>query len=337
MKKKKITIKDVANFAGFSASTVSHVINKTRFVEKETSDKILKAIKDLNYRPNILARSLKGKGTKTLGVIISDIREGFFSEIIKSVESNANKCGYSVMLCDSEESVENEKLYIDVLLSKGIDGLIFAPVNTEVVFNDILSNWIPSVQIDRRLHYHKADFVGIDNKKSAETAVRHFYNNGYKNIGFIGYKESVYTMEKRIEGYTNAVYEKKIQNELKIKIMSHNNVNITAKIQGWLNKCKDIDAVLCGNDNICYETLTAIQEIGLRIPEDIGIISFDDSKWFRILKCPVTAIRQPTLKMGEIAVDLLIDKIEKKSSKGFKDILLDPDLIVRQSSLKDKN
>jgi len=331
MKRKKVTITDVARLAGFSASTVSHVINNTRFVEKKTKDKILAAIENLNYRPNILAQSLKGKGTKTLGLIISDIREGFFSEIIKSIEINANMCGYNVILCDSEESSEKEKFYIDVLLRKGVDGLIFAPVNTKIIFKDILSSMIPSVQIDRKLQHHKADFVGIDNIKSAEIATHYLYDQGYKNVGFVGYSENIYTMEKRIKGYKNAVLKRGDLKESSIKVLSHNGINMKDTIKEWLGGYGKIDAILCANDNICYEALSAIEETGLQIPHDIGIISFDDPKWFRFLKSPITAIRQPTWKMGELSVDLLIDRIKHESKNKFKDLLLDTELVIRKS------
>ena len=123
------TMKDVAKKAGLSISTVSHVINKTRFVERKTADKILRAITDLDYKPNIMARSLRGKGTKTIGIIISDIRDSFFSDAVKAIESHANIKGYNVILCDAEGNIEKENSYIDILLRKGIDGLIFAPVD----------------------------------------------------------------------------------------------------------------------------------------------------------------------------------------------------------------
>ncbi|MEE9306884.1 MAG: LacI family DNA-binding transcriptional regulator, partial [Spirochaetia bacterium] len=190
---KKVTIKDVANRAGFSISTVSHVINETRFVEKSTKEKIQKAIEELNYRPNILARSLKGKGSKTIGVIISDLRQGFFAEVIKAIESRANQREFNVMLCDSEDDAEKEELDVDILLRKGIDGLIFAPVDTGQLFEELWLSELPCVQIDRKLQSAEADFVGIDNVRSAEQATLRLFDNGYDCVGFIGYGPEVYT------------------------------------------------------------------------------------------------------------------------------------------------
>ena len=334
MKLQKVTIKDVARLSGFSISTVSHTINNTRFVEKKTKDKISKVIKDLHYKPNILARGLKGKGTKTIGLIISDIREDFFSKITKSIESNANKKGYNVILCDSEEDIDEEKFYIHILLRKGIDGLIFAPVNKNEINKTLVFSHIPSVQIDRKLNNFYADFVGIDNSKSAEKATHHLFDQGYKNIGFIGYEKRVYTMEKRIEGYKKVILERGILEESRIKIISYSDSNIKDTINEWLCKYKDIDAVICGVDNLCYETLAAIEEIGLEMPNDIGIISFDDTKWFRFVKSPITTIRQPTENMGRLAINILIDRIENNLQQEYKDNLLDTELVIRESCLK---
>ncbi|MCK5568214.1 MAG: LacI family DNA-binding transcriptional regulator [Spirochaetes bacterium] len=334
MKLQKVTIKDVARLSGFSISTVSHTINNTRFVEKKTKDKISKVIKDLHYKPNILARGLKGKGTKTIGLIISDIREDFFSKITKSIESNANKKGYNVILCDSEEDIDEEKFYIHILLRKGIDGLIFAPVNKNEINKTLVFSHIPSVQIDRKLNNFNADFVGIDNSKSAEKATHHLFDQGYKNIGFIGYEKRVYTMEKRIEGYKKVILERGILEESRIKIISYSDSNIKDTINEWLCKYKDIDAVICGVDNLCYETLAAIEEIGLEMPNDMGIISFDDTKWFRFVKSPITTIRQPTENMGRLAINILIDRIENNLQQEYKDNLLDTELVIRESCLK---
>ena len=334
MKSRKVTIKDVARLSGFSVSTVSHVINSTRFVEEATKRKVLKAVEALDYRPNFVARSWKGKGTKTIGLIISDIREGYFSEISKSIEFHAYKKGYTVMLCDSEESAEKEKHYIDVLNRKGIDGLIFAPVNSNSVFKDLQSYKIHTVQIDRRLKHFVSDFVGIDNYTCARDATLYLYDQGYRSIGFVGYNERIFTMERRISGYSDAVIQKNAA--VKVKSISYDDRDVSKIIAGWIT-AEAIDAVLCGNDNICYETIAAVHLLDMEIPDDVGVISFDDSKWFSLLPRPITAIRQPTWEMGKTAVQLLIDRIERKGGDDFKEVLLDTELVKRESCFKRKH
>ena len=331
MKEKKVTMRDVANLAGFSVSTVSHVINKTRFVEEETRQKILQAIKELNYKPNILAQSLKGKGTQTIGVIIADIRQGFFAEVIKSIEFKANKKGYNVILCDAEDNVEEEQFYIDVLLRKGIDGLILAPVDIDIASDDLLSSKIPFVQIDRKSNQYEGDFIGIDNVKSAEIAAFHLIEQGYQRLGFIGYGKKLYTMKTRSDGFKNAAMERGLAHEVEIQELNYSEKNQQAPIKKWLLEHDDIDAVFCANDDICYAALGAIEEIGLNIPRDIGMVSCDDSRWFKYLKTPITALRQPTEEIGRLAVEVLLKRIQKTSNEAFQNILLNTRLIKRES------
>ena len=312
---------------------MSHVINETRFVEESTKEKILQAIEKLNYKPNILARSLKGKGTKTIGVIISDIRQGFFAEVIKSIESRANHWAFNVMLCDSEEDAEKEELYLDILLRKGIDGLIFGPVNTNQLFEELWLSELPCVQIDRKLRSGEADFVGIDNAGSAEQATRRLLGNDYTRVGFIGYRSEVYTMVERLEGYKKAAASMG-KEDLSLEIFDYPKADLEKKIRKWLQQHPAIDAVLCGNDDICYATLAAVHQIGKEIPGDMGIISYDEIRWFSLLKCPITAIRQPTSRIGSLAVDLLIDRIEGSLEEAPKEIMLNTELIIRKSGLK---
>lgn len=330
---KRVTIRDVALRAGFSISTVSHVINDTRFVEKQTRERILRAIQELGYRPNILARSLKGKGTKTLGVIIPDIREGFFAEVIKSIESRANQRGFNVMLCDSEDDADKEELYLDILLQKGIDGVIFAPVDTNQLVEELWLSELPCVQVDRKLRVGEADFVGIDNVGSAERATRRLFQNGYRQVGFVGYRREVYTIGERLEGYRQAVNARGGR-ERSLLILDYEDKEIQAPILDWLRSQPKIDALLCGNDDICYAALNAIQDVGKSIPSTMGIISFDEVRWYSMMECPITSIRQPTVKIGTAAVDLLVDRIEGKRNEPPGEFLFDTELIVRESCMK---
>ena len=333
MGSKKTTMTDVAELAKVSATTVSHVINKTRFVEKETEERVLSVIKKLNYKPNVFARSLKGKGTSTVGIIIGDIRESYFANVVQTIESKLDEEDFNLILCDSEDDEEKEIRYIDILIQKGIDGLIFAPVNADKSYEMLKSHTTQVVQIDRMSYKHNSDYVGIDNVKSAEEATDHLLEHGYKKIGFIGQNEKIYTMKKRTEGFRNALLRKGVFNQKLIKIVEsqHHNRLMKNAIKKWFNECGTVDAILCGVDNICYETIIALEEEGIRIGADVGIISYDDMKWFRCLKTPITAIRQPTEKIGVAAVELLIDRIRHHTKNEYKKIILNSELIIRES------
>lgn len=325
-------MKDVADLAGVSITSVSHVINKTRKVEDGTKEKILWAIEKLNYRPNVLARSLKGKGTRTIGVIIADIREDFFSEVVKSIESNANEKDYSVILCDSEEKVEKEKFYLKMLLSKGVDGIIFAPVNSEETYLNLLSTHTPFVQIDRKMSFYKADFVGIDNQRSSYDAAKYLIGKGCKTIGFIGYNDLVFTQKLRKIGYKKALQENNAFNEdLLLEVAYHGDATGDA-LKEYFAKHMDIDAVICGTSNICFETLDTIDRMGIFKQKDVLIVSYDDSKWFDFLKYPINVILQPTEAIGRIATDLVIERIQETHEDQKKQVILDTEFIRRDKN-----
>jgi len=328
---KKVTMKDVAKLAGVSISSVSHVINKTRRVEEHTESAVLNAIGQLHFTPNILAQSLKGKRTRILGVIIADIREDFFAEVVKSIELNAAEKEYSVMLCDSEENIGMEKFYIDILLSKGVDGIIFAPVDTDDPYVNRIAPEIPFVQIDRKMTHYRSDFVGIDNADSAEVATRFLFAEGCENVGFIGYNNKVYTQKMRIEGYRTAVLAKgkKFDPSMVLKVEYHQESTIDI-IKGFLHGPSPVDGIVCGTSNICWETVAAIDNLGLKIPENIKIVSYDDSKWFNFLKYPISVVLQPTEAIGRLAVDLVIDRTENRGDDTKRQIILDAELLIRR-------
>jgi len=331
---KKSTMKDVAECANVSISTVSHVINKTRHVDKETHDRVLEAIEKLSYAPNIFARGLRGKKIRVIGVIISDIRESFFSEVVKAIELAAYSEGYSVMLCDSEDNPLKEQLYINMLLQNGIEGLIFAPVNNSThAYNSIIPYKIQAIQIDRKVDTLPVDFVGIDNIEITEKAMNHLFNQGFVNVGFVSYQTSVYTMEQRLLGYKIVAQQHSYSKKENVKFIHYNGSNIKEIIKSWLYQNKEIDSILCGNDNICYQVLRAIRELRYEVPKDIGVLSFDDSKWFKLHTPPITAIRQPTKQIGKLATELLIARVQNKIKNYFpkENHIINAELIIRES------
>jgi LacI family transcriptional regulator len=329
MATKVATMKDVAEETGYSISTVSHVINKTRRVDDETRQAILDSIHRLNYKPNKLARGLKGKGSKTLGIIIADIREDFFSELVKSVESSACEKGFNMILCDSEDSLEKEESYVDMLIGQGVDGIMISPVNMDKPPKAFKTTTLPIVQIDRKFVGRKGDFVGIDNASSAHTSVNYLYDKGCRNIAFIGYNDKVYTIEERLAGYQRAMLEKNLDCKSNILRVMYHSDNSEFQIRTYLQAHPDTDGILCCTSNLCFETINAIEKMGLRIPQDIRVFSYDDSKWFDYLKYPISVIRQPTGEFGGVAIELMVDKIENRLPDVSKQILLDYELIDR--------
>ncbi|HER25068.1 MAG TPA: LacI family transcriptional regulator [Candidatus Atribacteria bacterium] len=331
---KKSNMKAVAECAHVSISTVSHVINKTRNVNKETNDRVLEAIEKLNYTPNIFARGLRGKKIRVIGVIISDIRESFFSEVVKAIELTAYGEGYSLILCDSEDDPLKEQLYINILLQNGIEGVIFAPVNNSTnAYNSIIPHKIQAIQIDRKIDSLPIDFVGIDNVEITKKAMNHLFSHGFMNVGFVSYQANVYTMEQRLLGYKLAVQLHNSSKKINVKFIQYNGSDNKEIIKSWLYQNKEIDSILCGNDNIGYQVLRAIKELHYEVPKNIGILSFDDSKWFKLYTPPITAIRQPTKQIGRLATELLIAEMQNKIKNYSRkeNHILNAELIIRKS------
>lgn len=327
--KRNATILDVAERAGVSISTVSHVVNETRHVEDRTRERILSAISELDYRPNLFARGLRGAQTATLGLIISDIREDFFSVLTKTIESAANERGYTVILCDSEEDVEKERLYLEILASKGVDGIILAPVDSSAPPRLPRGRKTPMVQVDRRCPDANLDFAGIDNRECAEAAVGHLRSLGMSRIGFIGHEPSIWTMGERAEGFRRAMRELGREDDCRILSISSRGDNPKAIVRRWIAANLDLEALVCGNANICFATLEALDEIGIAAPREMALVAFDDLQCFRFMRHRVTTVRQPTEKMGLAALDMLIDRIKGGGPAAPREMLFPARLMIR--------
>jgi len=320
-------MKDVALAAGVSVTTVSHALNKTRNVESSTRDRILEAVKELCYEPNILARSLKGKGSRNLGIIIPDISESFFSEIVKAAERCAGEGGYNILLCDSEGRSDKEDLYISLLLKKGADGLIISPVdqNKEFLWRNHTDK--PFVQIDRKVRKSGGNYIGIDNTAAAEIGTDLLVANGCHRIGFIGYGDGYSTMTERYKGYEQALRKANLT-----PLSFRSSVKDVSRegLSDWLEKARP-DGLVCTNEILSSLACLAAAELDLQIPDDLKVVGFDDARWLTLLKSPLTVVRQPTEQIGEIAVQKLIDSIEHSTCDTREDLILPCEIHVRRS------
>jgi DNA-binding LacI/PurR family transcriptional regulator len=279
----------------------------------------------------MLAQGLRGKGTKIIGVLISDITEDFFARITKAIESRANGRGYSVILCDSEEDSTKESSSLEMLLRKGVEGIIFAPVDmysTPQILN--VCN-VPLVQIDRKYKDFSADYVGIENASVAGELTSHLLGHGYRKLGFVGYELAIYTMEQRIAGFRSAVDKAGrgiLASELFLASRSETKFD---DIRAWIKEERDMEAVICGNANIANYVLAALQDLKVKIPENVAIVSFEDTPWYQFIESALTAVLQPTESIGLEAASLLFDRIDRKSIPNIRERLLPAQLIIRRS------
>ena len=304
---KNITMRDVASHAKVSIATVSHVINKTRHVNQETRDAVLNAIDELGYMVASPTTSRK-EGNRLIGLIIADIREDFYTEIVKAAETTARENGYSLILCDAEDDEQRELFYLRMLMEQHVQGIILAPINHASPPALLKQTEIPIVLIDRCYAGEPYDFIGIDNFAAGREATLHLLRQGASRIGFIGYDDSVFTIQKRILGYLDALELSGKKDNPQILRLKYHTDRAPGKIAAMVAE-HNLDGLVCGTSHACYETVAALREHHIRIPEDVRIITFDENKWFEFLPFPLSVIQQPTAEIGTLSVEFVINKI----------------------------
>ena len=327
------TSHDVAKKAGVSVATVSRVLNGSPLVTESARHKVLRAVKVLNYQPNRAAQRLRAGRSHVIGLIISDIQNPFFTSIVRGIEDVAHQHDYSLVLCNSDEDPEKEKLYINVMRSEEVAGVILASAseaNPQV--DDLIAYNIPVVAIDRQIDNRQIDSVLAANINGARAATNHLIQLGHRCIGFVGLPLTRTPGKERYEGYRRALREHNLP-------VSHDFVCIAdAKQQGGYESARDIltqqpcvTALFVANNLMTLGALDAIRERGLKIPDDISIIGFDDMPWANLLQPPLTAIAQPTYELGKRAAEMLLGRL-KERDKPVTHEHLETRLIVRGST-----
>ena len=335
----KINIKDVANKAGVSTATVSRVLGDFPGVRDKTRKKVLKAVSELNYEVNAVARNLRQKKTNSIGIIVGNVLSQFYSVIAKSVEDTNNKFGYNTILCNGDENPEKELEYLKVLKSNRVDGIILTPTgkNSEYV-QHLIDSRTKMVLLDRLIEGVDCDAVLVDNTNGAYKAVKYLIDQGYRKIGIVDAYLDRTTGAERLKGYLQAIEEAGIaKDDSLIKIGNFKKESGKRLTRELLKQSNRPEAIFTTNIDMSMGALIAIKEMGLTIPDDIGIVCFDDSDWASILDPPITVIRQPVYQLGSIAAELLIKKIEnnKNSLNQMPSIVtLNTELIIRESTKK---
>jgi LacI family transcriptional regulator len=325
-----VTIKDVAEKAGVSQSTVSYVLNKKKKVKQITKDKIIKAAEELNYTPNLIARSLKTKKTNTIGIIIPDLSNIFFAEIIRGIENITNKHDFTIILCCTYDDIEKEKKYLNTLLMKDVDGLIvIGTTKTHHLLRNVEN--LPIVVVDRKLG---SDFMSIlvNNKKGGFLATNHLLERKKNEIYLFTGPLSSSTCFDRMNGYIDALKQHGLDyNEsfiLECELSYEGGIKATETI---ISEKRKFDAIFAGNDLIALGTINTLIKKGYKVPEDVSIVGYDDISTASIFYPALTTIRQPKYLMGIKAAELIIDYINKKIIEN-NHIVFEPELIIRESS-----
>ncbi|MCD6232575.1 LacI family DNA-binding transcriptional regulator [Candidatus Aerophobetes bacterium] len=331
-----VTIKEIAKIANVSVCTVSRVINNTypEKVSKGTRLRVLKVMKDLGYRPSIIARGLAKKKTSLLGLIVRDIMSSFYPEIIEGIEDEAKKFDYSLILCTTKGNPKEEAKYLRLLREKRVDGIILTPVINEQanikLFEELKRDKIPLVFIAYYLKEFKGLYVVVDHKLGGYMATKHLIELGHKRIGYLG-KENDIVGKERAKGYKQALFEYNIEfnKELIIKSGYSWKDGYYSMKRFLKTKNNRPTAIFAICDMTAWGAMQAIRQEGLKVPEDIAIVGFDDLGISSLMEVPLTTIAQPKYEMGKVAVTKLIKKIEHKNARGT---ILKPKLVIRKSS-----
>jgi len=332
------TLKDVAKKAGVSIAVASRVLGNYGYVSQENRAKVLKVAQEIGYQPNILARSLKTRKSYSIGVIISDVTTFFFTSVVRGIEDVANQNGYHVTLCNSDEDSEKEREYIEELYKRKVDGIIISPTSRNIAYlKKNMRSGIPVVLVDRRIDEIDTAQIVVDNEWGSYEAVKYLISLGYRRIGVINGLQGIRTSEERFAGYRRALEESRIKIDPHlIKYGDFRMEGGKKAMLGFLGMKNIPEAVFVTNEVMTTGALLALKEHEVRIPEQIGIVGFDDPVWASLINPPLTAVRQPSYSIGSIACQALLQKIRKSNRERslHEEIVLKPKLIIRQSCRK---
>jgi LacI family transcriptional regulator len=337
--KRKITLKHIARELGVSISTVSKALKNSEEIGSDTKEKVQAFAKLYNYKPNNIAISLKNKRTKNIGVIIPDIVHHFFTTVFRGIEKYANAKGYNVIVCVSDESFDKEVINMELLANGSIDGFIMALSSGTQLKNDynhlkeVTEQGIPLVLFDRVAEDILCDKVIINDRKGAYNAVTKFIKDGRKRIALITSEDYISVSRERAAGYKEALLDNGIgyNEDLILKFPS---MEISENLIEDFFEREKVDAVLSVNEIFAIHGMRYIQSKGLKIPKDISFIGFTDGLLSKYASPGLTAIAQHGEQMGEIAAEILIEKIENDmEEETYVTRVLEPTLIERGSTV----
>lgn len=327
------TMRDVGTAAGVSTATVSRVLNRSGVVAPELSQRVQQAISDLGYRPNLVARGLRNQTTSVLALVFADIENPFFASVCRGVEDIARRFGYSVLVCNADEDEEKEAEYVNVLTSQSVAGVIIAPASDHTNVQPLLDRNVAIVALDRRLPY-LSDSVHSDSRAGARSATRHLLDAGARRVGCITGPRGVTTAEERLAGYREALVAARIAPEAELEGFGNYREDGGYRATRTMLELPDPpDALFVANNGMLVGALRACVEAGLRIPDDVSLVGFDDLPWADFVQPPITTVRQPTYEIGSAAARLLVERIGGLASPP-REIVFQPELVIRGSSIK---
>ncbi len=333
MKKKFVTIKDIAERAGVSINTVSRALNNKPDISEETKRRILEIARELGYVKDFTASSLRSRETRIVGVILADSANPFYSEVLKGIEAASRKYGYQIILMNTERIYENEVKAIETLLQRRVDGLLIAPVQEkDDDIRALVDRKIPVVIVGRHFEGVDVDEIHSDEVKGGYLATKHLIEKGRRNVLMINgylFKSAAYM---RLEGYKKALREYGIP--LRDDYVIITDIDIEDGYEAVYNAHKrglKFDGIFCYNDLMAFGAMKALRDLGYRIPDDVAVVGYDDIVYASYVCPTLTTVRIKKYEMGYEAFRMLLQRI-KGLRKKTKRVILDVELVVRESA-----
>lgn len=326
------TLKDVAAKSGLTVTTVSRVLNNRGYISDSTREKVYEAMKELNYRPNEVARSLSKKTTNTIGVIVPHIRHPYFAEMVSNLENSAEKRGYKIILCNSHGKEHKEREYLEMCTSNRVAGIIL--FSAGVAVEEFTGFDIPLITVERFVENGTAA-VECDNKEGGCLAAKHLIDCGCKNlIHLSGVMENAMPADDRAKGFIEVCEACGINHkEISTNLGQYNSLDYREMLEKTFANNQDFDGVFASSDLIAIQAIQVLNKMGKRVPEDVQVVGFDDVYISQLTIPPLTTIHQPIKEMSAMAIDILIDAAEGKMVA--KRSLLPVSLVKRESTKND--
>ncbi len=332
-----VTIREVARQARVSVGTVSNVLAGSATVRPELRRRVEEVMRALDYHPNQIARSLKTRQTKTLGLVISDITNPFFPQVVRGAEDAATLHGYLLITLNTDDSAERERRALSLLRAQKVDGLLLTVASgredlTHVAqFRDA---GLPIVCIDRSVPGIDLDLVCSDNAHGARMCMQHLLSRGHRRIGFLGGSPGLQTAQQRLEGYEQTLREAGLPRDPKLVRTGDFRLDSGYRLsKQMLLEADPPTALFASNAMMGFGALKAIHELGLRCPEDVALAVFDEVPFGDVIQPRLTVVAQPAYEMGRVGTELLIARLEgREKSAGAVHLTLTPELLVRQST-----
>ena len=326
------SIRDVAELAQVSTATVSHVINHTRYVSPELTERVRVVMLELNYQPDAVARSLRRRETLTIGLLIPSVKIPFFAAVAYNVERAASDYGYNIILCNSDWQQAKESLYLRDLIARRVDGLVCISAGMDgAQIAPLIEAGTPVVMVERSMSGIDLDAVGIDNVKGAYKATKHLLELGRRRIAVVTGKSSV--SDERLLGYQRALAEAGLKlNSSLLHWGDYLPETGRQAMEYFLSLLEKPSAVFAFNDMMALGVLQVLNERGLRVPEDIAVLGFDGIPLSKYTSPALTTVRQPLKEMGRAAVEQLLKRIRGEGPEQAQYIKLEPELLIRAST-----